>query len=149
VSKAIAESIEIEAPPEKVWEVIMDPHRLGEWVTTHEAIEDAPSGGLEEGSEFQQKLRLAGKSFTVAWTVTECRRPELARWEGKGPGGAVARVRYALEQTGDGTRFDYENEFELPGGMLGRVASGLLSAAPGRREARRTLENLKRTLEDA
>ena len=46
-----------------------------------------------------------------------------------------------------GTRFDYCNEFALPGGALGKAAGGLLSAAPGGREARRSLERLRTLVE--
>jgi carbon monoxide dehydrogenase subunit G len=145
----VRESVDLDAPPEEVWGVVMDPRRLGQWVTTHEAVEDAPSGPLEEGSSFTQKLKLAGAPFKVRWTVSEVERPRLARWEGKGPGGSRARVRYALSERDGGTRFDYENDFELPGGILGRVGARALSAAGSGREARRSLENLKRLLESS
>jgi len=147
VSEAIRESVKLSAPPEEVWALVMDPHRLGDWVTTHDSVAEVPEEGLSQGASFRQKLKLAGTKFEVRWTVTECERPRAARWEGEGPRGSKARVRYELSPENGGTRFDYENQFELPGGVFGRVASGLLSAAPGRREARRTLENLKRVVE--
>ena len=75
-------------------------------------------------------------------------RPALARWEGDGPAGSTARVTYRLAAEDGGTRFDYENEFALPGGALGRAAGAVLSAAPGAREARRSLERLRALLED-
>ena len=93
-------------------------------------------------------MRLAGKSFDVDWRVVEADEPHLARWEGEGPAGSRARVRYRLEAEDDGTRFDYRNEFALPGGGLGKLAGGLLAAAPGKREASRSLERLRMLLED-
>lgn len=151
MSPAVSESIEIAAPAGRVWATVMDAHRLGEWVTTHEAVEGAGEGVLEQGASFTQRLRLAGKSFAVDWRVVEADPPRHARWQGEGPRGSTARVSYELSaDSEDGpTRFDYENEFELPGGVLGKVAGGLLSAAPARREARRTLERLKRLLEES
>ena len=70
--------------------------------------------------------------------MVEADEPRLARWEGDGPAGSPAAVSYRLEPEDGGTRFEYENEFALPGGVLGKVAGGLLSAAPGgaRRGAR-------------
>jgi carbon monoxide dehydrogenase subunit G len=147
MSKEVRESISMAAAPEAVWDVVMDPSRLGEWVTTHDSVRDAPSGTLAAGDSFTQRLKLAGTGFDVRWTVTDCERPARARWEGRGPRGSRALVTYNLAPADGGTRFDYENDFELPGGVLGRVALGLLAAAPGRREARRTLENLKRLVE--
>jgi carbon monoxide dehydrogenase subunit G len=148
VGRSVREAIELAVPPETVWDTVMDPERFGEWVTTHDSIEEAPPGELGEGDEFTQKLRLAGKSFRVRWRVVEADAPRLAVWEGEGPAGSTAHVSYRLTPDGEGTRFEYENEFALPGGVLGKAAGGLLSAAPGGREARRTLANLKALLED-
>lgn len=147
MSRSVRESIVIAAPPERVWETVMDPTLLERWVTTHDSVAQASPGPVAEGDSFTQKLRLAGKSFEVDWTVVEADEPRLARWQGDGPAGSTANVVYRLEPEDGGTRFDYENEFALPGGALGKMAGGLLSAAPGRREARRSLDRLRTLLE--
>jgi uncharacterized protein YndB with AHSA1/START domain len=146
MARSVRETVVLAAEPQRVWETVMDPTLLERWVTTHDSYEGATAGPLTEGDEFTQKLRLAGKSFKVHWRVVEADEPSLARWEGEGPAGSTARVVYRLTGEDGGTRFDYENEFALPGGALGKVAGGLLSAAPGRREARKTLERLRTLL---
>jgi uncharacterized protein YndB with AHSA1/START domain len=147
MARSVRETIILAAEPEEVWDTVMDPSLLERWVTTHDSYEGAAAGPLNEGDEFTQKLRLAGKSFRVDWRVIEAKRPELARWEGDGPAGSTANVIYRLTAEDGGTRFDYENQFALPGGVLGKAAGGLLSAAPGSREARRSLERLRVLLE--
>jgi carbon monoxide dehydrogenase subunit G len=147
VARAVRESAVLAADPETVWDTVMDPAQLERWVTAHDSLEESGPGPLSEGDEFTQRLRLAGKSFRVRWRVVEADRPRLAVWEGEGPGGSSAHVVYRLAAEDGGTRFEYENEFALPGGVLGRVAGGLLSAAPGGREARRSLERLQALLE--
>ena len=148
MSRSVREEIVIAAPPERVWETIMDPTRLEEWVSAHDSVDGAEPGPVDEGDEFEQRLRLAGKGFKVRWRVVEADAPEVARWEGEGPGGSSAAVVYRLAAEDGGTRFSYENQFALPGGVLGKAAGGLLSAAPGKREARRSLEALRVLLED-
>jgi uncharacterized protein YndB with AHSA1/START domain len=147
MSRAVRESVVIAATPERVWATVMDPTQLERWVTTHDSVSGAEPGPVSAGDTFTQKLRLAGKSFKVDWTVIEADEPRLARWQGDGPAGSTANVIYRLEPASGGTRFEYENEFALPGGALGKVAGGLLSAAPGTREARKTLERLRTLLE--
>jgi uncharacterized protein YndB with AHSA1/START domain len=147
VSRAVRESVVIAAAPERIWETVMDPTLLERWVTTHDSVAGARPGVVGEGDSFTQKLRLAGKSFEVEWTVVEADAPHVARWKGDGPAGSTAEVVYRLEPEDGGTRFEYENEFALPGGVLGKVAGGLLSAAPGKREARRSLDRLRALLE--
>jgi carbon monoxide dehydrogenase subunit G len=144
---AVSESVVIDAPVERVWSTVMDPARLGEWVTTHESVEADGDGPVAEGDRFRQRLRLAGRSFEVEWRVVEARAPRLARWHGDGPRGSSAEVSYRLEPVDDGTRFDYANSYAAPGGLLGRLAGAALATAPARREARRSLENLRALLE--
>jgi uncharacterized protein YndB with AHSA1/START domain len=140
-------SVQIGAPPEKVFDAAVDPCRLGEWVTTHRSLVDEPELPLEEGTEFRQKLRVAGLSFKVLWRITRMERPDLIEWEGRGPGGSRARVCYSLEPSDEGTRFDYVNVFELPGGKLAAKAAGMIGEGKGREEAERSLANLKQLLE--
>ena len=72
MGEVVSESIEIAAPIEAVWELVMDPEQLGEWVTIHRSVADAPAGKLVTGSRFRQKLRLKGVPLEVEWEVTEC-----------------------------------------------------------------------------
>jgi uncharacterized protein YndB with AHSA1/START domain len=148
VSRAVEETVVLDAPPQRVWEVVMDPTLLERWVTMHDSLVDGEPGPASEGDSFTQRLRLAGKGFDVRWRVVEAEAPRLARWQGKGPGGSIADVTYRLSPEADGTRFGYANRFALPGGLAGRVAGGLLASAPGRREARRSLERLRALLEN-
>ena len=119
----VERSIEIAATPERIYAVIMDPTCLERWVTIHAALEEAPDGQLEQGSELTQRLQLAGRRFTVHWKVIENRPARKVVWEGRGPMRSHAGVTYELIPNGaGGTRFTYTNEFALPGGPLGRVA---------------------------
>jgi len=144
----VAETIGIEAPIEAVWDLVMDPERLGEWVTIHESVSDVPEGELRKGSRFRQALRLKGVPLEVRWEVTECERPHRARWRGEAAAGSKARIAYDLTATGSGTRFDYENEFVLPAGKVGKLAGRAFNAISGEREAKRTLARLKELLEN-
>ena len=142
----VERKIEIAAPPEAVYEVIMDPDQLGNWVTIHDSLVHAPDGRLEEGDELEQKLKIAGQGFKVTWKVVTAHCPKDIEWEGRGPMGTKARVSYDLEPRGDGTCFNYMNEYELPGGPLGKVGAKAFQRTAAK-EADRTLVNLKGLLE--
>jgi carbon monoxide dehydrogenase subunit G len=135
----VERSVDLAAPPQRLYDVVMDASRLEDWVTIHDhLVGDAPER-LETGSKLTQCLRLAGRRFKVRWTVVEndpCRR---VVWEGSGPVGSHARVVYGFEENGAGTRFRYSNEYDLPGGPLGRLA--------GRTVARVTAGELERSLQ--
>ena len=141
----VEREVDLPAPPEEVYRLLMDPARLGEWVTIHQGFDNAPAE-LQQGSTMAQRLKVAGQGFTVRWTVTEDDRPNRVTWEGKGPARTSARVIYDLAAQDGGTRFYYVNEYELPGGAAGRLAGRAVSAA-ARREIERSLERLKALLE--
>jgi carbon monoxide dehydrogenase subunit G len=142
-------TIEIDAPPEAVYDRVLDPSCLSEWVTIHRRVNKADSGEPREGFEMNQTLCLRGANFKVQWTLTEAERNHKATWEGRGPAHSYARTAYKLSPVDDGrrTRFDYENEFKAPGGVIGAAASRVLVGGVPQREANRSLQNLKALIE--
>jgi carbon monoxide dehydrogenase subunit G len=141
----VERTIQIAAPPEAIYDVVMDPKRLGDWVTIHHELEKAPAGKLRKGSRLTQSLRLAGRKFRVNWTVVET-DPARVVWEGRGPVASRARVEYGFSPNGKGTRFSYSNEYELPGGPLGKIA-GRAVAKVTEKELEGSLRRLKSLLE--
>ena len=146
---AVSATIDIRVPPQRVWEVIMDPDRFGDWVTIHRRLGHVDDGDLREGFRVDQTLCLYRANFHVKWELASLDAPHHAVWEGKGPAGSQARIedRLAPLDGGAWTRFDYVNEYEQPGGFLGRVAGRVLVAGVAEREANRSLRRLKALLE--
>jgi uncharacterized protein YndB with AHSA1/START domain len=140
-------TIEIDAPPARVWEVVMDPRRLADWVTIHRRLGEVPAE-LKRGSRFEQTLNLRGAHLHVTWTVVDLERPRRAEWEGQGPAHSRATIVYELRPDGESrTIFEYTNEFRPPGGALGAVAGRVLVGGLSQREAQRSLQRLKALIE--
>lgn len=140
--------IAIDAPLERVWDTVMDPTRLGEWVTIHRSVEVMSPEPTVEGARMDQVLHLRGVSFTVHWTLESVRVPREAEWHGRGPALSHALIRYRLTANPDGTTtFDYTNEFTAPGGPLGNVASRMVVGHSPEREATMSLARLKKLIE--
>jgi uncharacterized protein YndB with AHSA1/START domain len=139
-------SIDIAVPRERVWELVTDLERLGEWVSIHRNFPEPPPADVREGTRFQQTVALAGTPFAVEWIAIEVDGPQRLAWEGTGPAGATARTTYSLSAETGGTRFAYENEFELPAGGVGATASRAVSGY-AEREADASLSRLKQLAE--
>jgi uncharacterized protein YndB with AHSA1/START domain len=148
VGDVVKQTVEIEAPIERVWDLVMDPDRLGDWVTIHDSVSDVHKGDLESGSRLRQKMKLKGVPLKVKWEVVECEAPKRARWTGEAAAGARAEIVYDLSASNGVTTFDYQNEFELPAGKAGKLAGKAFNAMSGDREARKSLARLKKILED-
>jgi uncharacterized protein YndB with AHSA1/START domain len=144
----VTASIDIAASPGEVWDIVMDPQRLGDWVTIHRKLGDSDEGAPHVGFRMDQQIHLRGVNVDVHWTLVECVPGERAIWEGRGPARSRARTEYMLRSaSGDSTHFDYRNEFHAPLGPLGALASRALVGGMPEREAKRTLERLRSLLE--
>jgi len=137
----VVTSIDIAAPPEAVWAVVMDPERLHEWVTIHRKLED------HTDTTMVQVLCIHHVNFHVRWELEESDRPRHAHWKGRGPARSKAETEYRLEAVDGGTRFDYRNEFKAPLGPLGAAASRALVGGVPQREANVSLQKLKALVE--
>jgi uncharacterized protein YndB with AHSA1/START domain len=140
-------STEIAAAPAAVWKMIMDPGRLGDWVTIHRKLLHYDDGRPRVGYEMDQQIHMRGVSLVVHWRLVECTPEERAVWEGRGPARSSAHTEYALRAERGGTRFDYRNEFRPPLGPVGAIVSRALVGGMPEREANRSLDRLRAYLE--
>jgi carbon monoxide dehydrogenase subunit G len=139
----VTTSILVPAPAHEVWEVIMDPTRLKDWVTIHRRLDRADDGPPRPGYEMEQHICLRGVEFKVRWELVDCKADQRAVWEGRGPARSHAHTEYRLRDEDGGTRFDYHNEFRAPLGPLGAAASRALVGGVPEREAKRSLDRLR------
>jgi uncharacterized protein YndB with AHSA1/START domain len=145
---AVRATIDLPAPPEQVWDLIMDPHQLERWVTIHRQLCAADDGPPRSGFSMEQRMSIRGAPVTVTWELDEFDPPTHATWKGRGPARASAFIAYDLEAIEGGTRFHYTNDFTAPMGLLGRVASRALMGGVPDREAAASLEQLRALLAD-
>jgi uncharacterized membrane protein len=143
----VTASTYIAVPREEVWNMVMDAHRLADWVTIHRRLIHADDGPPRVGYKMDQALLIRGVSLEVHWNLVDCRPGERAVWEGRGPARSHARTEYVLSAEDDGTRFDYRNEFRPPLGPIGAIVSRALVGGMPEREAKRTLARLRSYLE--
>lgn len=143
----VCAEIQIAAEPGRVWALVCDPDRLGDWVTIHRGVRKVSDRPLKQGSTLEQALTLRGAPFNVKWTVTELSEARRLAWEGRGPARSRAVTSYELSPRDGGTRFSYRNEFKAPLGPLGAAASRALVGSVSQREADKSLGRLKRLLE--
>lgn len=147
-------SIDIDAAPKDIWDTVMDPDRLSDWVTIHRSVSNVSSDPDSEGAKMDQVLCMRGMKFKVHWTLAKASAPNEALWEGHGPAGSKASIRYRLSGNGDDDRdgdgpttFEYTNDFSAPGGPLGSVASRIFVGGASEREAKQSLSRLKALVE--
>jgi uncharacterized protein YndB with AHSA1/START domain len=85
--------IHIDAPVQTVWDTVMDPNRLKEWVTIHRDVRDVSANPTRKGATMEQVMHMRGLNFTVHWMLADVNAPTRAEWQGQGPAHSRARIR--------------------------------------------------------
>lgn len=115
-------SVEVDAPPRRVWDVVADPTNLPRWDHHILTVEGVPSDGLTEGSRYRTWIRFMGVRAKVD-TLVQVLEPERY---------AKSLLRGILEGTvetwlepldGQRTNLRHRVEYRFIGGPLGRVAA--------------------------
>ena len=102
-------TVEIEAPVERVWQVLVEVQRWPEWTASMENLTLSGAGPLHEGATVVIKQPRVAE---MIWQVTDFRPLRGFTWETSGPGfktvarheiegrGRATTARLVIEQTG-------------------------------------------------
>jgi hypothetical protein len=147
-------TVHMAASPDRVWDLVSDVTRVGEFSPeTFEAEWLGGASGPELGARFRGHVRRNGRG-PVYWTVCTVTACEPGREFGFSVGGPGKRIvntwRYHLEPSADGT--DVTESFQLPDTLPTRLYWMVAGSARGRTNAagmRVTLEKIKAVVESA
>jgi uncharacterized protein YndB with AHSA1/START domain len=115
-------SVDVEAPPERVWEVVADPTNLPRWDHRIEAVEGVPEGGLREGTEYVVTVRLMALRARVKVKVLELRPLEYSKVRMEGLLDGTVQTWLQPLESGD-TRLRHRIQYRFKGGPFGRLAA--------------------------
>jgi uncharacterized protein YndB with AHSA1/START domain len=115
-------SVDIAAPPETVWSVIVDAERWHEWTRSVRSIRLLDKGPLTIGS---RALIRQPRFPPAVWQVTALEPGRSFTWRSGAPGLHV-HARHSVEPITSGTRATLTLRYEgLPGRLLARVTRAI------------------------
>jgi carbon monoxide dehydrogenase subunit G len=97
----IERTVSINAPPERVWAVMMDIKRWPEWTESMKSVERLDGGEFGVGSK--AKLNIRRSPNANVWTVTELTPNRSFTWE-TNSGGVRGIATHVIEPDGGGTK---------------------------------------------
>jgi carbon monoxide dehydrogenase subunit G len=137
----IERTIDINAPPERVWAVMMDVERWPEWTDSMKSVERLDSGEFGVGSKAKLKIRRSPNANV--WTVTELTPGRSFSWE-TNSGGVKGLATHVIEPDGNGSKVT------LTVNLSGIVATlfGTMIGGQSRKNVEMEAEGLKRRSEE-
>ena len=141
----VEERVEINRPPEEVFDYVANRQNLPEWSRPVQEVHSETKGPLlEEGTRFTTVVTFLGRTFETPFEVIVHDPPRRHTDRSRGGSFPQEYTHIIEEVEGGRTRLTEVTEGE-PGGFF-RLAGGLLEMA-GRRRFRAGLETLKYLLE--
>lgn len=126
----VSVAVEVDAPPERVWEVVSDPGNLPHWDRHIVRVRGVPAGGLRAGTSYETDMRLMAVRGHVRAEVLEWDPPRRAVISLRGILDAI--VTTTIEPLGDArSRLEHVVEYRFRGGLLGDLAARSLRLVGG------------------
>jgi len=137
----------VEAPPERVFELLAQPERTPEWSPNVVAIRRVGDGPIGVGSTTHALIKALGTQQRAIGCCTVFDPPRRIVIESRTDLGARSRSDSQLVPEGSGTRLRATLEYVVPGGGLGQLFDKLVAERQTREDFEQALLRLKRLLE--
>jgi uncharacterized protein YndB with AHSA1/START domain len=152
VTERLEESIDVAAPPQRVYDLVADLTRMGEW--SPECVRCDWLGGAtapRPGARFKGRNRNGRYRWSTTGTILTAEPGKELAWESRSLGLAVAEWRYQFRPDDKGGTTVTESTEDRRGRfmrILGPIASGVRDRGPRNTEGMRaTLQRLKAAAE--
>src|SRR5882757_1900857 len=135
----IEANVDLPASQEKVWAVVSDFSRWGEWFTIHKSWKSEVPAEPTVGSTLTGVVSVLNMPNTITWTVNAFDAPTTLTISGNGMAGAKLAVTMTVTARGDSSALSLESTFE------GQMIVGAIGAAierAGRKDLATSLTEL-------
>jgi len=118
----VQKSVEIAAPPEKVWPFFVEPEKVMQWCTTFKRFEYCGAQHSGVGTPVYIEEQAGGRLSKMQFEVTEWKENEKLGLR-MVSGASYPRYvqEYSLESSPAGSRVTFGEEIELPYGVIGKL----------------------------
>jgi len=128
----VQRSIEIAAPPEKIWPFLVEPEKILKWCITFKKFEYTSEQRSGVGTPFYIEEKAAGPLMKLNFAVTDWIENErLAFSMTSGTGVKGYEQSWTVEATPSGSRFTFMENVELPFGIIGKLIGPLVQRSSG------------------
>jgi len=143
----IERSVEIAAPPGKIWTFLVEPDKILKWFTLLEKFQYTSTQRSGVGATFYYEEKAAGRLMKLNYVVTEwSENKKLAFSLISGPAKKDNQV-WSIKSTKSGSRFTIREDYEMSGGIFGKMTVALFAGRMIGKHLEEILGNLKKLAE--
>ena len=143
----VQRSVEIKAPPEKIWPWLIEPEKIMKWFTLLRKFEYTGEKRSGVGTTFYYEEKSGGQLLKMNYKVIE--------WEENSKiafgviSGSLKKDDqvWSIERTPTGSRFTMFEDLEMPMGIIGKIIGALFGQMMIGKNMEKILANLKRLTE--
>ena len=143
----VSMSVDIQAPPEKVWPYLVEPEKAKQWFTALKIFEYTSDVHEGVGSTFYWKEEAGGRIYDLYFETTEWVENRVFGYRmTSGDFFKSYDERWEIDPLPDGCRFTFNDHIEFPYGPIGKII-GWSAAKNARKTGDEILAILKRLAE--
>jgi uncharacterized membrane protein len=137
----IHKSVSIDAPAERVFDLLDDPSAIPSYTPNVERVEEVRQTDQRVGDTFRVVYKAVGITFEERFTITEHQRP--TRLASSFENGMKGTFVYQVSPQGQQTTLTVDVRYDLPGGALGKAIDALLLERTNEKTIETQLDNLR------
>ena len=139
----VQRSVEIAAPPERIWPFLVEPEKILKWCITLDKFEYTGEQRVGVGTAFYFEEKAAGRLMKLNFAVTEwVENKKIAFSKTSGNFVKGYEQGWTVEAIPSGSRFSFVEKVELPYGVIGKFI-GLFARRGSEATVREMLAKLK------
>ena len=143
----VERSIEIAAPPEKIWPFLVEPEKIMQWFTLLRKFEYTGEQKSGVGTPFYYEEKSGPQLMKLHYVVTEwVENGRLAFVMTSGPAKRDDQI-WSIEATPSGSRFTLTEDYEMSWGVVGKLMEKLFVGRIIGKHLEEILANLKNLAE--
>ena len=143
----VQRSIEIAAPPEKIWPFLIEPEKILKWFNLLRKFEYTGDKRSGVGATFYYEEKSGGQLMKLNYRVTEwIENKKLAFVVTSGSLKKDDQV-WSIEPTSSGSKFTMFEDLEMPMGIIGKVIGATVGERMIGKNMEQILDNLKKLAE--
>jgi len=143
----IEKSVDIAAPPQKIWPYLIEPDKMVQWCITFRKCEFTGEQHSGEGTRYYVEEKAGGPLMKIHFMVTKwTENQKLAFKMTSGNFVKGYELRWMIEPLAAGSRFHFAEDFTMPWGIIGRLI-GFVGRSSSEKHVTEMLDKLKNLAE--